>query len=173
MYLDREIIPSTLLKSVPGRAGVKATLLLMRDLVRGDKGKKSPVIRQRAVELIKYVPKRDHVGRIRALWAFVRERIAYVGDINGVETVHWPEQIISQRAGDCDDHALLLASLLEAVGIPTRFKAVGFQPGQLDHVYTQAKIGEKWVALETTEPVNMGWEPPNIKSEMIVTNWRS
>jgi hypothetical protein len=37
-------------------------------------------------------------------------------------------------------------------------------------VYPETKIGEKWVTVETTEPVKVGWEPRNIVSKMVIYN---
>lgn len=90
----------------------------------------------------------------------------YVRDTRGVEVLHTPEWLLKQRAGDCDDKSVLLASLLEAIGFQTRFVAVGPAPGIFAHVYVEVRIGNEWVPAETTEPVPMGWEPPNVAARM-------
>lgn len=144
----------------------------MRDLVRSEHGRKSPIIRAKAVEIVRYVPAKDHRGRIHAIWEWVKDHVTYIRDIHEVETLHWPTQVLEQMYGDCDDQAMLVAALLESVGIPTRFKAVGFSPGQLSHVYAQARLGSGWIALETTQPVKLGWQPPNIRDTLIIHNWR-
>jgi len=36
-----------------------------------------------------------------------------------LDTVHYPRETLAKRAGDCDDTTVLLASLLESVGVPT------------------------------------------------------
>lgn len=136
----------------------------MRQLVRD--GKKSPVIRAKALELTGGLQQKNFVGEIRALHSFVRDRIRYVKDINGIETVHTPETLLSVGAGDCDDKATLLAALLESIGHKTRFWAVGFKPGHFSHVLVETLVGEKWLPLETTEPVSIGWRPRNVVSEI-------
>lgn len=151
-----------------GREGIRKTLLLMRALVR--KGKKNPLIRQTAVELTQGMRQKDWYGEVKALHNFVRDNIRYLRDIKSVETLHTPERILRNAQGDCDDKAILLASLLESIGHPTRFLAVGFHPGKFSHVLTETKIGNKWIPLETTEPVDIGWRPRNIVNAMIVHN---
>lgn len=135
-------------------------------------GKKSPAIRQRAVELTMGLRQKDRLGEIRRLTAYVRDNIRYVRDINGVETVHTPEQVLRQEAGDCDDKSVLLASLLEAIGHPTAFWAIGTrEPGKFSHVLVLTRLGPRgWFPLETTEPVEVGWSPRNVKASMIHYN---
>lgn len=81
---------------------------------------------------------------------FVRDFIRYTRDVRGVETLHTAPQILQQRQGDCDDKAVLIASMLESIGHETRFIAVGYG-GKFRHVYPEAKVRGKWVGLEATE----------------------
>jgi len=140
----------------------------MKRLTR--QGKKSGIIRNKALELVRYVPAKDWPGQVNAIFEFVRDRIRYVRDIRGVETVAFAERVLEQGQGDCDDEAVLLGSLLESVGHPTRFMAVGFSPGKLSHVFTQTLIGRKWISLDPTEPVAMGWEPKGIVERLSINN---
>jgi transglutaminase-like putative cysteine protease len=65
------------------------------------------------------------------------------------------------RLGDCDDQVVLLATLLEAVGYPTRFVVSGYNdPGQFEHVYLQAWLNDQWVNMDPTEQHPMGWAAP-------------
>ena len=65
------------------------------------------------------------------------------------------------RIGDCDDQVVLLATLLESVGYPTRFVVAGYNvPGQLEHVYLQALLDGQWVDMDPTEQYPMGWAAP-------------
>jgi transglutaminase-like putative cysteine protease len=144
-----------------GKAGVQATLKMMSDLVNA--GKKNPTVRAKAVALVQYLPQKDRLGEIRTLFLFVQNNIRYVRDIHNVETLHYAEQVLAQESGDCDDKGILLASMLESIGHPTRFMAVGFKPGEYSHVFVDTRIGaDKWLSLDTTEPQPMGWRPPGI-----------
>lgn len=134
----------------------------MSELVKA--GKKNDTIRAKATLLVQSLPPKDRLAEIRALFSFVQNYIRYVRDIRNVETLHYPEQILAQQFGDCDDKAILLASLLEAIGHPTRFVAVAFTPGMFSHVFTDTRIGSgnKWLSLDPTEMKPMGWRPPGI-----------
>jgi transglutaminase-like putative cysteine protease len=160
--------PSTLTSIPPGKEGTKYTLNLMRQLVR--QGKKSPAVRQLAVELTQGLMQKDWLGEVTAIHKFVRDNIRYTRDIRGVETLHTVERILTNAAGDCDDKSVLAASLLEALGHPTRFVAIGFKAGSFSHVYPETLVGNKWIALETTEPVAVGWKPKNIANALILNN---
>jgi hypothetical protein len=138
----------------------------MRQLVTA--GKKSPVVRQLAVSLTKGLTQKDWESEVLELYKFVRDRIRYVKDINGVETLHTPEKVLENAAGDCDDKSILLASLLESLGYKTRIVAVGFRKNSFSHVYPEVLFNNEWVSLETTEPVEMGWKPKNITTSLIL-----
>lgn len=120
-------------------------------------------VREAALNLTANLPQKDFAAEVRALWSFVKNNIRYTLDVNGVETVQTPVKTLEYGAGDCDDKATLLAALLESIGHPTRFFAVGFRNNDISHVLLKCKINGKWIALETTEPVAMGWQPPKIK----------
>lgn len=150
----------------------------MRNLVR--EGKKNPLVRQTALLLIEGLPQKFHIGEIKRLFNFVKNRIRYVKDIRGVETLHSPEVLLKLKQGDCDDKSILLASLLESIGYQTRFVALGFQPPiktangfktkNYSHVFVEVFNKGKWIPLETTENVKIGWSPKNAKSALIVYN---
>lgn len=134
------------------------TIKLMSRMVKD--GKKSFPIINRARNIISGCQQKDYTCEARKLHAYVRDSVRYVQDPNGVELVQEPQKTLELQAGDCDDKATLLAALLEAIGHPTRFCIVGTEPGVFSHVYVETKIGPEWIAAETTEPVDFGWEPP-------------
>lgn len=170
MQLDVRPPPSLLMEIPNGIDGVRATLKVMSALVRG--GKKSPAVRAKALALTQHLRQKDRTGEIRALYEYVRDRIRYVRDIHNVETVHTPEQVMRQESGDCDDKAVLLASLLESIGHPSAFWAIGTKSrNQYSHVLVLTRVGPKsWLPLETTEPVAFGWRPPVVRASMIHYN---
>jgi len=60
----------------------------------------------------------------------------------------------NSKAGDCSEHAVLLAALLRAKKIPSRV-AIGFvysprHSAFAGHMWTEAHIGDKWVPLDAT-----------------------
>src|SRR5690606_26522168 len=73
-------------------------------------------VRRIAAELTKGKRTRDE--KLRALFEFVADDIRYVNYVSG----EWwlpnrPQQLLARREGDCDDKAILLITLLRAIGI--------------------------------------------------------
>jgi transglutaminase-like putative cysteine protease len=144
-----------------GHAGIMQTIRTMRRLVNA--GKVSPVIRQTALNLVRLNAPKDTDGEVRDLFEFVRDRIRYVGDVHAVETVATPEATLALEAGDCDDKATLLASLLESIGIETRFVIAGYNPDAptFEHVYLAAfRPDGSFINLDPSEDVSAGWAAP-------------
>jgi transglutaminase-like putative cysteine protease len=158
------------LQSIPdGVAGTKATLNIMRRFVR--EYKKSLPVRELALSLVRPLPgHKNWVGQIKALHRYVQKRIQYVRDIRGVETIATPLVTIQSGQGDCDDQAVLLAALLESIGHRTRFVAIRQTTfGPFVHVFTEAKIGSRWIPLETTENMRAG-APMRFAGRLVVNN---
>jgi transglutaminase-like putative cysteine protease len=141
-----------------GVAGTRATLKIMARLVK--QFKKDPTINLLALELTRGLPSYDSMAEICALQRFVRDRIRYVMDVDGVETLRTPLVTLNMEAGDCDDKATLLCSLLSTIGYPCQFIAVGFDGENFSHVMAAAKLGTRVVPCETILPnVSPGWFP--------------
>jgi len=73
-------------------------------------------VRELAAKLTRGKATRE--AKLRALFDFVADDIRYVNYVSG----EWwlpnrPQQLLARREGDCDDKALLLITLLKAVGI--------------------------------------------------------
>lgn len=141
------------LQGIPsGAAGTRETLRIMRTLTR--EWRVHPRLRQLAKKIVQPCPSKSASCEVGRIHAFVSSKIRYVRDVAGVETIQTPDLTLRDRCGDCDDQALLVASLLQSIGRPARFIAVGKTPGKYQHVYTETPIGPDWVAVETTE---QGW----------------
>lgn len=160
---------ATLARIPDGTAGTKATLRIMRQFVR--EYKKSLPIRELALSLVRNTPgHKNFVGQIKALHAWVQNNIQYVKDVRGVETVQTPLVTIELRQGDCDDQSVLLASLLESIGHQTRFIAIKQNAfGPFVHVFTETRVGPRWLPLETTEKMRP-FQPMRYSNRMIVNN---
>jgi transglutaminase-like putative cysteine protease len=161
--------PKMKLMGIPnGKAGTLATLKIMRGLVR--RYKTAPAIRTLAQTLTRNIPQKNYTREVDKLFRLVRDKVRYVKDVAGVETIQTPIQTLKLGSGDCDDKSTLIASLLESIGHPTRFVAVSFNGIGFSHVFVQTKIGPKWVSLETTEKFPMGKSAPHITNRLIVRN---
>ena len=98
-------------------------------------------------------PNGNKICYAKALYYFVRDNIVYISDPVSREFIQMPQATIVNGGGDCDDGSVLLASMLESIGIKTEFV---YKP---NHVYVKAWLPEAarqyktegdWVHLEWT-----------------------
>ncbi len=124
-------------------------------------------VRRKAAELTAGKKTRDE--KLQAIFEFVADDIRYVNYVSG----EWwlpnrPQELLARRQGDCDDKAMLLITLLKAIGIDanealvqTRYTA---QPSLLraehaaiplfDHgiAYLPGEKGKPGIWLDATSP---------------------
>ncbi len=105
--------------------------------------------------------KADRVCQSKALFYFVRDEIKYVPDANFHDQLENPLTVLKTGGADCEDMAVLLVALQQAIGNKVRLV---FVPG---HAYAQVSIpdyrGEKWLNLEATcKDCQFGELPNNI-----------
>ena len=172
-HLDGVTPDGALQLMVPdGAAGTREVLKHMRQLVLNEK--MDTALRHLAVNIIAAVPPKNWDMEAAALLNFVRQNVRYTLDTNQVEVLQMPQVTLNLGYGDCDDMAVLLATLLEAAGHETAFIAVGFgEIGEYSHVLVMARIPQEtdWLTLDATEPVPPGWFPPGVTCEMIAPNY--
>ena len=151
------------LQAIPnGPAGTRATLQVMARLIR--QAKKDPAIRDKALALTRHLRSKDWVGEIKSIFIFVRDRVRYVQDVYGIETIAEAGVTLRQMQGDCDDKSVLAGALLQSIGHPVKLLAVGFDGGPFSHVLVETLIGPRWVPMELTEPLPFGVYPDGITS---------
>jgi len=96
-------------------------------------------------------PNGNRICHAKAMFYFVRDNFNYVSDPPD-EYVKTAKESLATAGGDCDDLAVLLSNLEQAVGITTRFV---FVP---NHVYVQLYLPEAagkyredgWVTVDAT-----------------------
>lgn len=144
-----------------GAMGIMQTLKQMRKYVAA--GRVDPRIVESARSIVLMCPGKDTIAEIQTLFQYVRDRIRYVNDVLETETLSPAWYTLHTRSGDCDDKSVLLASLLEAIGIETRFCVTGYDDGgNFSHVHVLAcPAPEMMIDLDTTEPYPMGWSAPD------------
>jgi transglutaminase-like putative cysteine protease len=162
-------LPNSLRLNIPdGAAGTRETLKHMRELVR--QGKSDIAVRDVAARVVSAVPAKDWEGELCALFEFVRSAVRYTLDPNDIETIQGAAATLNMGYGDCDDFAVLLATLCECVGHPCCLAALGFESaGDYSHVLVIASgAGElPWIAMDPTEPYPFGWFPKGVVCEML------
>lgn len=111
----------------------------------------SPEIRNLATSLTSKYEAGDF-KQARRLYEFVRDEIRYIRDPLLFEDVQPPEITLKRLSGDCDDKAVLLCSLLLAIGFETALIfADTDNDGFADHVYCAVHIQN---APEVYKPLN-------------------
>ena len=162
-------VPSNLRLNIPdGAAGTRETLKHMRQLVQ--QGKTNLANRDLANRITAQVPQKHWHAELCAIFNFVRSKIRYALDTNDIETIQSAATTLNLGYGDCDDFAVLLATLCECAGHAACFVAVGFGPSiEYTHVLTIASgAGElPWLAMDATEARPCGWFPPGATCEIV------
>jgi hypothetical protein len=103
-----------------------------------------PIVRKLALDIINYynIDSHYYADEAKAIGTYVQKNVAYVKDPNGIEQLHDPLTMIEQiqrgvARGDCDDMALLVASLLLSIGHSPKFRVVRYEShfGPYNHIY--------------------------------------
>src|SRR5258708_2730935 len=153
-----------------GDGGVAATVKGMQAFAVT--GAIDPRIRGLALWITRDVPNRDSDGEIKAIYSWVKDNIRFRGEYD--EVVQSPDLTVKWKAGDCDDHTVLIAALLGAIGYKVRFQTVAVRGERdLSHGYAEyqdPRTGQ-WNALDTTvDQAYPRWQPPHITREK---TWKS
>jgi hypothetical protein len=85
-----------------------------------------------------------------AIYKWMVRNVNYVRDPWDVERIQSPFVTITQRAGDCDDHAILGAALMQSLGIQTGFRIVSRTGRHFDHIYAVYQSPTGWKSFDTT-----------------------
>jgi hypothetical protein len=80
-------------------------------------------VRTLAVSLAKYSPGQYNIWQVCMIWYGLKNTWSYVNDPRGSEYVASAGESAGLLAGDCDDFAILMASMVEAVGGSCRIVA--------------------------------------------------
>ncbi len=162
-------LSSSTLSLADGAAGTLDTLRIMRGLVQRYK-KDVPTIKSTALALVADLPPKSYYREADAVFRFVRDGIRYVRDTTGQENLVVPTTLLQMRQGDCGSKSVLLAALLESIGHPTRFVAIGNAPQEFSHVYVETKVANNWIPLESTMQWESGRAPEGYAYQMVMPN---
>jgi Transglutaminase-like superfamily len=93
---------------------------------------------------------KDALKAARNLERFVRD---YITNKNMASTMATAAEVAETKSGDCSEHAMLLAALARAAGLPSRaaaglvYTAPGEQSGFQFHMWTEIYVGE-WMPFD-------------------------
>jgi hypothetical protein len=140
--------PVTVTAHENGLPHIRATVAKMAALARSSA--QTYPIRNLATRIVHDVPSKQVAGELAALYRWVRDTIRYRFDPDGIEWLQRPERTVQERAGDCDDIATLLASLVGSLGHKWRFVTVGPSANVQKHVAVEALDSNtgQWVTLD-------------------------
>lgn len=142
----------------------------MRELIRA--GGTDPRVRELASAILSRrcgdgfcVPEKDWTAEARAIHQFVRKNVRYQRDPLRADAFTSPSRTLDMEAGDCDDHAILIGSLLESAGHHAGLRVIQSKWAESwNHVYALVGLPPggptRWVPMDTTEPHPFGWEAP-------------
>lgn len=154
---------------VPG-ADVLDTVTMINNIIEEQKIK--PEIRAKALKLIQGIPEDDQMGEIKRLFEYVRKNIRFTRDVQGIETLQYPENTMKWGGGDCDCKVILLGSLLSAIGHKIRYSIYKItNPVKFDHINLQVFLRKrnKWLTLDPTKKSKpFGWKPDNFFDQRII-----
>jgi transglutaminase-like putative cysteine protease len=132
------------------------------------KGVQDPRMRKLALGITKHCPERDGMCESKAIYDYVKQRVRYTGDVGtvkmgrngpveGIDLFQAGKRTLEFGGGDCDDHSILIATLLAHNGITPRLRVTAStRNGEDEHIYPLAGLPKtapaKWVAIDTTLP---------------------
>jgi len=110
-----------------------------------------PTVRTYAVQLARQFPGPYKTDQVGAIWRHVKHNWRYVNDPRSSEYfAPGNETIEAGLAGDCDDFAILLASLIEAIGGSARIVLASGPTGS--HAFCELYMGNREGPPLTTGP---------------------
>lgn len=133
--------------------GVAHSIDAMLQATEGPRGATAPAVRFLAEHIVRDVAAKDYLSEVLAIRYWVNAHVPYLRDPATVEWLRDPLALIDEikatgKGGklgivraDCDEIAMLCASLAMAVGNECDFIPVGFSPGgPPTHVLTRVHV---------------------------------
>lgn len=125
------------------RRPIRDTLQIMATMIRARRDDRA--VRDLALRVTEGCKPMDLRCRMLRVLEYARRTLRYEMDPRGGELIHDPVDTISRigsmgvAAGDCDDGAVLVASMVESLGIRSRLVAVSARADRrLHHVAVEA-----------------------------------
>ena len=126
--------------------GPRTTISEMNRALNGQLGERSVRVRSFTESVVRGLQPKDYLSEIVAIRYAVAEKVRYLNDPLTTEWVKDPERLVEEiettgsAAADCDEIALLTATMLRQVGRDVDYVTVGFGlPGNHSHVFTRVR----------------------------------
>lgn len=118
-------------------------------------GMEDTTVRLFAEKLVQGVFPHDYLSEYAAVLQWVRTHIRYTRDPTTIEQVKTARVVLETESADCDDHSILIATLLGSLGARVRFVAGAFARTDAgrpvwSHVWAEAfdPASKAWVILD-------------------------
>jgi len=175
MILRTDLLPRTLptMSGLPdGGPDLVTGEITTREIIKlAHKYKSDPLIRSLAVGICNDVESMDYHGEAIKIYEFVRDNVRFRRDIAGQELIQSPLVTLSQKysdkgigAGDCDDHTLLILSLLLSIGardMKCRIIKYSNLSPEWQHIYPVITFAGKEYAMDAIRKnCKFGYEAP-------------
>lgn len=110
-----------------------------------------PIIKQIADNVAAKSCSSSDVCQAKALYYFVRDNINYVADPLGKEYLEDPKEVLITSAADCESGAILLASVMEAIGIDAQLVFIE------SHAFVRIKLDKARAKYKIDDYVYLDW----------------
>jgi transglutaminase-like putative cysteine protease len=110
-----------------------------------------PTIKQIADRIASISCDGNRICQAKAIYYFVRDNYDYIPDPVRKEYVKDPKEFLAVGGGDCEDGAILLSNLLEAIGVSTEFV---FTPG---HALLSIRLPEAAERYKMNGNIYLDW----------------
>jgi hypothetical protein len=132
--------------------------------LEGDRAQPDDEIKAKVAELT--AGKTTEEDKVRAVYGYVASQIRYIGVAFGIGRYqpHMAVDVLHNQYGDCKDKEMLLASMLEAVGVESDAVLIGSDirfndevpsPSWFNHLITRAKVGGEEIWLDPTGEIEV------------------
>jgi hypothetical protein len=128
--------------------GPRTTIDEMVRALNGVRGERSVRVRSFTEGVVRGLQPKDYLSEILAIRYAVAEKTRYLNDPLTTEWVKDPERLVEEieatgsAACDCDEIALLTATMLRQVGRDVEFVTVGFVPLSNNHSHVFVHVRE-------------------------------
>jgi transglutaminase-like putative cysteine protease len=150
---------------------IEQRIATIQDLVH--KSVQNAEMRKLALQITNKCPERDQRCEAEAIYHAIKNRVRYTGDIGpirhpdgkveGIDLYQSAKRTWEFSGGDCDDHAILGATLLALNGIEPRLRVVRQRKDpDWSHVFCGGMINGRFVPLDTTLPGNRSFDKEGV-----------
>lgn len=140
----------------------------------------NPIVHDNALMIASEYPGSYSISQICAIYEYLHENWQYINDPTGGNYLNYANESIvlgektgSSGVGDCDDFAVLMASLIETIGGSTRI--IHTEDWEGSHAYAEVYVGDRnsavsilWQLLKKYDP-----EPADLFKMFCHINWNS